>query len=99
MAQQVKDSARVTAAAWVAAVAQVQSLARKRLHVTGATKNKKKIFFNFFKSRGQEFPLWHSGLRILLQQLRSLQRYKFNPQPSSVGAGVPMVAQQVKNPT
>ena len=32
-----------------------------------------------------EFLLWHCGLRIQLQQHRSLQRYGFGPQPSTVG--------------
>ena len=33
-----------------------------------------------------EFPLWHSGLRILrMQWLRLLQRYRFNPWLSPVG--------------
>ena len=32
-----------------------------------------------------DFPLWHSGLRIQLQQLGSLLRPGFNPWPSAVG--------------
>ena len=32
----------------------------------------------------QEFPLWCSGLRIQLQQLRSLQRRGFNAWPGAV---------------
>ena len=32
-----------------------------------------------------EFPLWHSGLRIPLQWLGSLQRCGFNPQSGAVG--------------
>ena len=35
-----------------------------------------------------EFPLWHSRLRIQLQQLRSLQRYGFDPRPSAVGSRI-----------
>ena len=31
-----------------------------------------------------EFLLWHSGLRIWLQWLRSLQRHRFNPQPGTL---------------
>ena len=33
----------------------------------------------------QEFPLWYSGLRILLKQLQSLQRCRFNPWSSAMG--------------
>lgn len=29
----------------------------------------------------EEFPLWHSALRIQLQRLRALQRPRFNPWP------------------
>ena len=42
MAQQVKDLAFVTAAAWVIAVAQVQSLTQELLHAKGMSKKKKK---------------------------------------------------------
>ena len=31
------------------------------------------------KQKLKKFLLWHSGLRIHLQQLRSLWRYGFNP--------------------
>lgn len=33
----------------------------------------------------KEFLLWHSELRMWLQWLSSLQRRRFNPQPSAVG--------------
>ena len=33
------------------------------------------------KNRNNEFLPWHSGLRIRLQQLRSLQRCGFDPWP------------------
>ena len=33
----------------------------------------------------KEFPLWQHGLRVQLQQLRCLQRYRFDTQPSAVG--------------
>ena len=42
MAQQVKDLAFVTAAAWVTAAAQVQSLTQELLHAKGMSKKKKK---------------------------------------------------------
>ena len=32
-----------------------------------------------------EFPQWHSGLRIQLLRLRSLDRWGFDPQPSTAG--------------
>ena len=32
-----------------------------------------------------EFPLWSSGLRIWLQQLRSLPRFGLDPRPGAVG--------------
>ena len=41
-----------------------------------------------------EFPLWHSGLRIQMQWLRSLQRHRFNPRfnaRSSIVAGATQV--------
>ena len=44
-----------------------------------------------------QFPLWHSGLRIQLQQLRSLQRCRFDPglvqwaKASSVAAAVAQI--------
>ena len=33
----------------------------------------------------KEFPLWHSGLRILLQRIGSLQKCGFDPWPRAVG--------------
>ena len=48
----------------VTAVAQVQSPAQELLHATAWPKKKK-------KKGGEELPLWLSGLRIRLQQLRS----------------------------
>ena len=41
-------------------------------------KERKKLTF-------KEFLLWHNGLRIQLQWLRSLQRHEFNPQPGKMG--------------
>ena len=38
----------------------------------------------FSKRQSEEFPLWHSGLRIRLQQLRLLQRCVFDPRPGAV---------------
>ena len=35
-----------------------------------------------------EFPPWHTGLRILLRWLGSLQRCGFNHQPSTVGESI-----------
>ena len=32
----------------------------------------------------EKFLLWHSGLRVQLQQLRSLWKYKFDPKPGTV---------------
>ena len=43
---------------------------------------KQKAFNNF---EVREFPLWHSGLRIQLRWLRSLQRCGLDPQPDAVG--------------
>ena len=34
-----------------------------------------------------QIPLWSSGLRIQLQQLRLLQRHGFDPQPGAMGYG------------
>ena len=42
-------------------------------------------YIMFFKNYKQEFPLWHSVLRIQLQWLRSLWRCRFNPLPTTVG--------------
>ena len=42
-----------------------------------------KTFFKNLSSR--EFLLWHSGLRIQLHRLGSLQRCGFNPWPSAAG--------------
>ena len=36
-----------------------------------------------FKIHLWEFPLWHSGLRIRLQQVRSLWKNGFDPQPNT----------------
>ena len=44
-------------------------------------------------------PLWHRGLRIQLQHIRSLQRHRFHPQPSTVvkGAGVVAAVAQIQS--
>ena len=57
----------MAAAAQVAAVVQVRSLALELPHAT----SKAKKFL--------EFLLWCSGLRIQLQWLRLLQRCRFDP--------------------
>ena len=44
-------------------------------------KNKLKKIKLFKNKTVLEFPLWHSGLRIRLQWLRSLWRCRFDPQP------------------
>ena len=37
------------------------------------------------KKYSMEFLLWYSGLRIRVEELRSLKRCRFDPQPSRVG--------------
>ena len=42
-----------------------------------------KILLAYFEMQDEEFQLWHSGLRIRLQQLRLLWRCGFYPHPAS----------------
>ena len=52
-------------------------------YATSATIKRNKT--NKQKNKIEEFLLWHSVLRIQLEQLRWLQRHRFNPWPSAVG--------------
>ena len=65
-----------------AAAASIQPLAQEFLYDTGMTLKRQKKQ----KQRcAQEFPVWRSGLRILLLQLQALQRHAFHPWPGTVG--------------
>ena len=75
MAQWVKDPALVSAVAWVAAVAQIWSLAWELLYATGAVKKKEKkkekksaaAMKNSYINSIQAFPFLGNGLIELIE--------------------------------